>query len=292
MNIKQIQKSFQFIKPKYFKFSSTTNLIISLPDLKRRQISLPITSTITDFENEVRKMKHIDNIEIRAWDNSRVSKNSLIEDVLIKSNEPIFMKIDRMEWQELITENKEKEENIPSLIERIRKINKNKNLQESQLESVEERVLQIRKFYDNSLNDKLIDREKHNSISSLFSNYYSLKSELSKMTKEYDSFRKTSEKQSLAIILLGGTLFIAELLALYYGTFIILSWDITEPITYLVTCFNLVLVMLLKRKFGSLSAHDFFSNWFLRNKLRRKNFNVAKFESIKKVIEILKNKLN
>lgn len=284
-------KRFQFNKCKAFGFSNNQlELNLILPDLKSKSISIDKSNTMLDLENEIKKMKHIEHIEFRTWDNSIISKNSSLDNTIIKSNEPIFLKIDRMEWQELKKE-EAREETVP-LVEQLKKINKNPNLTTKELEDIELSIHQIRNFYNNSIEDKLIKSEKHKNLSFLIDDFYDSKIEFSKMTKVHNKHSLKAEKKALLVILLGGSVFILELLALYYGTFIYFSWDVTEPITYLVTCVNLLLALIMKRKFGTNSAHEYLKNRFLRKKLNKIKFFPLRYDSLQAKISQYKNKLN
>ncbi len=283
-------KYIQFNKLKFFNFTTQLELNLTLPDLKSKSISINKNCTMLDLESEIKKMKHIEHIEFRTWDNSIISKNSTIDNTLIKSNEPIFLKIDRMEWQEIKKDELLSEET--TLRNQLLKINKNPNLTQKELEDIELSIHQIRNFYSNSLEDKLIKSDEMTNLSLLIEDLYISKSELAKMNSLYNKHSYTADKKALLVILLGGSIFIFELLALYYGTFIYLSWDVTEPITYLVTCANLLLALIMKRKFGTNHAHEYFKNMFLRRKLKKINFDTVKFSELQAKINKYKNKLN
>lgn len=283
-------------------FSELLKVYLTLPDSKKRVIEVPKSSTLKEFEQEIKKVKNFENIEIRSWDNSIVSKSNTIEQALLENAEPIFMKIDKMEWQELslksgdnTSPNQEVNhhnhlQDRERIITVLKEVNKNIKLLDNEIEALEVKISQIKHYYNNSLENKIIDSAKYPNLSVLFEDLYSSKAEFRKLNFQYNQLNRNAEKKAFFVILLGGLLFVIELILLYYGTFVELSWDITEPITYLVTCLNLVLVLGMKKKFRGLSAHEYFTKRFLDKKL--KSFNTSKFNSLKSNISEIEHKLN
>lgn len=298
--------------------SSNVKMKLKFTDLRNITLELPDTSNLKDLENEIKKHKNFEYIEFRTWDNSKISSHSSLDSILIKSNEPIFVKIDKFEWQELkrkdvlninnvfnIANRNEEETSFEAknrIINNLKKISKNKDLSDKDYEDIEEDLTRLRHFYHNSIENKIISEEDMSNISTningninitnIFERYFSLKEEYSKLISLENSYIKSSERKALFIILLGGILFILELLALYYGTFVYYSWDITEPITYLVTCGNLLLILLFKRKFGSKTAHEYFASLFLKRKLKKQSFDKLNMLKIQNEIKDIQRKLN
>jgi len=272
---------------KFFSSKNIFTINVILPDLKKINIELKLNSSINDFENELRKIKNFEYLEIRNWDFSIISKNSNLNNVLNNSNEPVFIRVDRMEWQEIYHKDLSNKDNNKQL---LRKINKNKKLTDIEIIEIEEEINKLKNIYNNKLNDKLISNYKN--ISDIFKNYYDLKYEFNILKAKLDKIEKISQIKALCLILLSGSLFVIELFCLYYGTFMLYSWDIIEPITYITTCFNILLLIIAKRKFGKNSPHQYFKNLFFKRKIKSSKFNLENYDDIKNKILLIKNKLN
>lgn len=262
---------------------SNINFNVVLPNLKKTNIILKTNSTIFEFENELRKIKNFEFLEIRNWNFSLITKNSTLFDILYYSRNPTFLKVDRMEWQEIY--NNKLRDNILA-----EEINKNKLLSEFDILEIKRKITKFKYSYSNSINKKVFDE--YNNISEIFNNLYDLKYEYNIMNKKLEKIDKKCQRKALLLILFSGSLFIIELFCLYYGTFILYSWDIIEPMTYLLTCFNFLLLIIAKRKFGKFSPHEYLRNYFFQKKIKSSNFNMESYNQIRKNILLIENKLN
>lgn len=277
--------------------SQRLNLNFVLPDSRKKLIELNEDSTLSDLEAEIKKMKYIEHIEFKTWDNSIVSKSCTLKDSIITGNEPIFVKIDKMEWQEL-KNGCDEDKKINSIshderaktLEVLNRISKNISLSKEDYEAIELKIHEIKHYYKNSLEGKII-KDEFKSISHLFEQYYESKSKYFTILKKLEGLEKSASFKALIIILIGGLLFVIELGALYYGTFHLLSWDITEPITYLVTCFNLLLALIFKRKMGKLSPHEYFKSLFVRRGLNKLKISDSDINKLRSEIQKIENKL-
>lgn len=262
---------------------SNINFNVVLPNLKKTNVILNTNSTIFEFENELRKIKNFEFLEIRNWNFSLITKNSTLFDILYYSRNPTFLKVDRMEWQEIY--NNKLRDNILA-----EEINKNKLLSEFDILEIKRKITKFKYSYSNSINKKVFDE--YNNISEIFNNLYDLKYEYNIMNKKLEKIDKKCQRKALLLILFSGSLFIIELFCLYYGTFILYSWDIIEPMTYLLTCFNFLLLIIAKRKFGKFSPHEYLRNYFFQKKIKSSNFNMESYNQIRKNILLIENKLN
>lgn len=262
---------------------SNINFNVILPNLKKTNVILKSNSTIFEFENELRKIKNFEFLEIRNWNFSLITKNSNLFDILYFSRNPTFLKVDRMEWQEIY--NNKLKDNI--LLEDI---NKNKLLSDFEIYEIKRKITKFKYSYSNSINEKVLLDEYN--ISGIFNNLYDLKYEYNIMNKKLEKIEKNCQRKALLLILFSGSLFIIELFCLYYGTFILYSWDIIEPMTYIMTCFNFLLLIIAKRKFGRLSPHEYLKNYFFQRKIKSSNFNLESYNQMRRNILLIENKLN
>ena len=242
--------------------------------------------TLKNLKDEILKHKKFENLEFYSWDNSRLSIENRLVDVLKEEElNPTYIKIDRLEFFEL-KNNEEKTVNLSMLENNTININNNINF------------IKLQTYYNNLLEEKLIlnTEEQKNfeeninttttnttftpthtttttNISTLYEKLHLLKKEYSTLLKNEEILSKSADKKTLFLILLAGSLFIIELILLYYGTFIVFSWDLTEPMIYLVTCANLVLVLLIKTKFRNVPAHKYLRGYFMRKKTQNSRIN-------------------
>jgi hypothetical protein len=149
----------------------------------------------------------------------------------------------------------------------------------------------IKTHYGNKVDNKLLDHENKETLESLLNNYYQNKADYSALFDENEKIMKSINKKVKLLIFLAGLYLSAQLFFLYYGTFVQFSWDITEPITYLVGCSNLLLICLLKYKFKNLSAFDYFRSFFFqKTQFYKKDY--TRMLKLKNDLEKLENKLN
>lgn len=299
---------------KSFKFTSNALNVPSLnsiefilPSLQKKEVQLNETTTFRDVESVVKDRNRNHSVEFRTWDNSIISKSNQVNTVLA-SGDPIFMKIEKMEWQILNTKNidltmpeteniKVKEEfshnaylDLQEIKKKLEALNNNKDLSNEELHQIALQIYKIKDYYNNT--DLKSSQSNFKNLEEIFKNYYNLKSEYTKLHTLKESLLKKCEIKAKILLLLAGLLFVLELILLYYGTFIKYSWDITEPITYLAGCCNVILVLYYRRKIGSLSAFEFYTNKFFKRLVKRKKFNENHFEEVGKKLKEIENILN
>lgn len=277
-------------------FSELIKLKLNFPDTKSKTIQLHKTTTLKEFEVKLKELKSVEQVDFRSWDNAIVSRTNTLDTVLIQNKEPLFVKMDRMEWQELELSQESNETKPHSnlnekdfITSTLKKINKNNNLSAKDFKEMEESIFQIKNYYNNQLSNKLIDTNKYRTLSNIMNDLYNYKREYQRLNNEYCKHQSKAEIKALIIILLGGLLFVIELILLYYGTFIEFSWDIVEPMTYLTTCLNVVLILLMKKKFKGLSAHDYFTKRFLTKRLNK--FDLKRYNELRHMINDIEHKL-
>jgi len=155
----------------------------------------------------------------------------------------------------------------------LEETNKNKNLTPEELDQLALDLFKIKKSIfiknENSQILNLSDKTKANHLSEIMEEYYKCKTEIAKYTKTQTKHQNIAKALAKILIYLGGIFFIIELYLVYYLTFEVLSWDITEPMTYLLGCFNLILIFRLKKKFRGQDAFQYFTNLFLNIMLRK-----------------------
>ena len=80
------------------------------------------------------------------------------------------------------------------------------------------------------------------------------------------------------------------------GTFVHASWDVMEPISYVMMLGNFTVGMLFYALFHKelelKSLHDIFSHWLAKGIYRRKGLNMDKVEELEREITELKEILN
>lgn len=124
-----------------------------------------------------------------------------------------------------------------------------------------------------------------NQLSDIMEEYYKCKTELAKHANSLSKYENRAKALTKILIYLGGLFFIAELFLIYYLTFEVYAWDITEPMTYLLGFFNLVLVFWFRKKFKGQDAFEYFKNIFLRLMLgKSKKIDFEKVQKLRKSI--------
>lgn len=295
-------------------FCETNNTLASikiiLPNQKNADINFNANSTFKDIEQEIRKTGNYESVEFRTWHNSKISKANDTKPSFDHSD-MIFLQIDRTEWQMLenpyIKSEQNNQDNFLDIninvkhqldekeeIEQIYKVvkdqanKKNIKLSTQDLNMTSLTLHKIKNYYNSDLTPHLTNR----SLTSIYEEYYQSKLTYAKMLHEKNDITRNAEILAKATLLLGGLFFVAQLGLLYYGTFILYTWDITEPITYLVGCSNLVLILYFRKKFGNLSALDYFKSTFAKRIARRRKFDDIKLEKTKTQITEIETFLN
>lgn len=278
-----------------------------MPNLQQKEIIIDRNKTFKDIEDEVKKDNTHTTLEFRTWDYSIISKANDIDSSL-NTDEPLFVKVGSMEWQLL---NKEKNETIElqtekhrlkedfshdarkeleSITNKVRALNKNNLLTQQDLDKIALDLFKIKKsYYSESVNDTM---SQFRNLTDMFESYYKLKSEFAKLSMTKSELLNQCGTKAKLLIALGGLLFVTELILIYYGVFIQYSWDIVEPMTYLVGCANFVLILYYRKKLGNLSAHQYYTQKFFNKIVKRKKFNEELYFSTEKKIKEIEKVFN
>jgi len=327
-NFMTFNKLSSFRKPIMFDFStnvnpnyndSDTNDIFNFEintEYGEQTLSSNKNKTLLEFETDLKKELQVNNIEFRRWDHSFIAKGNHLKQVL---KDITFIKINKMEWQILVIKSEEEEnqeevenldligkgfaqhiseekhlisDNIMTIYKSLKSFMKADDLTYNML--LYDTALQlysIQTFHYNMVNDKLLDPKDPAGFQNLLNKYYELKSEYSRLLLEEKKVVRSCSRKTKALILLGGLFFVIQLFLIFYMTFVKYSWDITEPMTYLTGCINILIVCLLKYKFKQQSAFQYFNLKFLkRTKFYKNDF--SKIAKIKDEISRIENKLN
>jgi len=303
-------KSFKSLKSLNFygqlgKCFSTRNFLLIMPTMNKINLTIDDAKTLKDLESEIKKNYNFEKIEFRTWDNSHVSKNSEINLIHFKSD-PIFVKINTSEWQILNSDNfdyttaealKLKQDlkhdeisDLKKISETLRNFNKNRNLKEKEIEEISMKLLSIKHCYYNKELTPLLNKFKN--LDEVFSSYFKLRQEYVKRHSAKEKLMWNSETKAKLLILLGGFFFLIELILIYYGTFVKYSWDIVEPMTYLMGCMNIVIILLYRKKFKNSGAFEYYSNKFFLRQIKNKKFDLVNFEDTGKKLKELQIFLN
>jgi hypothetical protein len=78
----------------------------------------------------------------------------------------------------------------------------------------------------------------------------------------------------------------------YYGTFVLFTWDITEPMTYVMGCFNVVLFLIMRKRFGKLTAFEFYTQKYYTKLAKRNKLDTGYLISAKTRINEIERILN
>lgn len=250
-------------------------------------ININENTTFEDLEKELKKVRLFENIQFKSWDDCLISNKNYISSSIQK--DLIFLRFNKEEWKELYKTNEStleiKEIDLKSNDSIISNTSNSKNLQNDLCKKIYLLENNLAQNYSLDLILKYTGKGKDYILNELFLK----EKEYSKLLQENEKYTNKAKTKAKLIIALGGILFIAELLLLYYGTFIEFSWDVTEPMTYLVTCLNFLLILLFNKKFKGSSAHSYFTN-----KILAKSFGKSKLENLKKMqeeIEFIKKQI-
>jgi hypothetical protein len=279
-----------------------TSLKITLPNLQSKEFQISDNLTLKDLTEDLKKVHNYEDIEYRTWDNSILAKTSNLNEILSK-NDPFFIRINKMEWQILnpeivFTQNSDcnlhlqpfSENQFSYILEKIKDLDSKHNLSEEELNQITFQILKLKNFYSNI--DTSSNLAGFKNLTELFSEYYKLKSEYVNLHTLKEKLLRTCEIKSKFLIFLGGILFVIELFLLYYGTFVKYSWDIVEPITYLVGCCNIILILFYKKRIGNLSAFEYFTHRSFEKFVKKGKFNQKHLEDLGKKIKDLEKLLN
>jgi hypothetical protein len=275
---------------KNYKTFTTLNLV--MPNLKNVNLALGEQPTFADIEKELKNMKYLERIEFRTWDHCNISRGNEVE-TFFENNDMFFYRYDQLEWQIVSKCNVdsikhyEKVENLTK-VDELQKIksfvlsyNENLNLTEEQIFEICLKLYRMRNPSEMKESKNLVE---------LFNEYYKLKNEFAKMNNTNDKYMSSAEKRAKLLLLVAGLFFVVELGLIYYGTFVLYTWDITEPMTYLLGCFNIVILLALRKRFGNMSAFEFYTKKFYSRIIKKNKFDARLLEDTRmKIKEIEKN---
>jgi hypothetical protein len=265
-----------------------------MPNLKNISLNLTEQSTFADIEKELKNMKYFEKVEFRTWDHCNISRVNDLQTFFVNNN-MFFYRYDQLEWQIVSKQNiesiknYEKVENLLKIdeIDKIKKFithyNEDKNLTDQEIFEICLKIYRIRNLNELKDNKNFIET---------FNEYYKLKTEFAKMNTMNDNYLRSAEGRARLLLLLAGLFFVIELGLIYYGTFIVYTWDITEPMTYLLGCFNIVVLLGLRKKFGNTSAFEYYTKKFYNSIIKKKKFNNMKLEDTKSKIKEIERFIN
>jgi hypothetical protein len=99
---------------------------------------------------------------------------------------------------------------------------------------------------------------------------------------------KKARWRSKALLTLGSTIIIAEFAGIMAGTFLYLSWDIMEPISYVMMLTNFTFGMLFYAKYKEelelSTLQDMLAGSFAKGLYRRKGIDTTKLEALEREI--------
>ena len=167
----------------------------------------------------------------------------------------------------------------------IREFNKNENLTKENFEKISIELYKIKNSINLNTELNIFSKFQEKNItklSDILEEYYMNKHEISKLNHLHKSYEKKAEALSKVVLYIGGLFFVVQLYLIYYFTFEVYSWDITEPMTYLMGCFNLFLIFYLKKRFKGSDPFTFFKTKFLNILIKRSGkIDFEKMEKLK-----------
>ena len=264
---------------------------------------------LLDLEEEIKKNSFIQKINFKTWDYCSISKENNIKSCL---EHPLYMKIDKMEWQlinnsldnvdiqkyinfDIELNNGIKRKHLiykdfielqENLIQFMKKYNK--SLSEDELYLIAVKLYSLKHYYVNQKENKHIDKN----LNEILEEYYSLKEELNKMNLTKSQLEQKASFKAKLFILIAPLIFLVQLILIYIGTFQIYSWDIIEPMTYLMSIANFIGILYFRKKIGSDTTHNHYKKIFFSKYVKRKQFDMDRYLSLKDRIEKFENSLN
>ena len=107
---------------------------------------------------------------------------------------------------------------------------------------------------------------------------------------------KKARFRSRVLLSMGSSIFFYQFYFIMSGTFVHASWDVMEPISYVMMLGNFTVGMLFYALFHKelelRSLHETFSHWLAKGIYRRKGLNMDKVEELEREITELKEILN
>jgi len=103
---------------------------------------------------------------------------------------------------------------------------------------------------------------------------------------------KQSRRKANALLFLGSSVLISEFALITCGTYMFFSWDVMEPISYMVLYANFwagfFFYALRKRSLELESVQDILTQVFSRRAYRKKGFDIKRYEELVLEIEELR----
>jgi DNA polymerase II small subunit/DNA polymerase delta subunit B len=122
------------------------------------------------------------------------------------------------------------------------------------------------------LNDRSIDEIK--------ARLNDLEDQVSSNTEELVAIKASASKKATAILAMGSTIFLSQFAVITVGTFHYLSWDIMEPVSYLMMYGNFVCgftyYLKVKKDLTAENIHEVFAERFKRNAAKRAGIDLEK----------------
>ena len=105
-------------------------------------------------------------------------------------------------------------------------------------------------------------------------------SELIQLTKKYTALYKKADFRSKSLLTLGSTIFISQFAFIMSGTFVYYSWDVMEPISYVMMLGNFTAGMLFyanyKDEMQLTTVRKMLADRFAKRIFRRNGFDEEK----------------
>ena len=122
-----------------------------------------------------------------------------------------------------------------------------------------------------------------------------LETEVGMTQKRVDEIKQSASRRAKRICFVGSSVVLGQFALIFYGTFHYLSWDIMEPICYLMTFTNFfggwAFYLLQKRDLDLTNFHDILTLRFTQKACRREGIDMDKLEEQKEQIRKLRQAL-
>lgn len=115
------------------------------------------------------------------------------------------------------------------------------------------------------------------------------------MVDEYNSMKNIGEKYARRVLWTGLALLSLECAYVGIGTYVYFSWDIMEPQAYIINSGNALLIYaayaLRKQNLSQSNMFTYLTNKKISDLSKSQNFDLEKFQNIKKELELLKSQV-
>lgn len=147
--------------------------------------------------------------------------------------------------------------------------------------------------YMQAKGDCEFERElKDRSIDEIKTRLNDLEDKVSQNAEELVAIKKKASKKATAILALGSSVFVTQFAVITMGTFHYLSWDIMEPVSYLMMYGNFVCgftyYLKVKKDLTAENIHEVFTERFKRNAAKSAGIDLEKQEEMIAEIEELR----